>query len=142
MFVERQQFVLIGRKLEEPAFLHRPFHRRALRRQLGAILAGDEFALVVIGLVTDRVPTFVTAQIQIAIGRHALPQRLHQRLVIFIGGADEAIIADAQRIIERLEGRHHFIDIGLWGLAGSAGGLVDLQAMLVGAGEESHVEAI
>ena len=29
--IQRQQSVLIGGQLEEPAFLHRPFHRRALR---------------------------------------------------------------------------------------------------------------
>ena len=102
----------------------------------------DQFGFIVIGLVAHRVPAFVTTKIQVAGGRHALPQRLHQCLVIGVGGADETIEADAQRLIEFTERGHHLIDIGLGRHAGGPGGLIDLQAMLVGSGEEAHIKAI
>ena len=143
---QRQQPVLIGGEAEEPAFLHRPFHGRAVRRQFhGRAIRGfgrDQFRLVIIGFVADRVPAFVAAKIEITSGRHTLPQRLHQRLVVIIGGADEPVETDVQRLVQSAEGRHHLVNIGFWRLAGGTGSLIDLEAMFVGAGEETHGKAI
>src|SRR3546814_15607828 len=45
--IEREQPVLIGGEAEEPAFLDRPFDRRALRRAPGAARPLPHFAFVV-----------------------------------------------------------------------------------------------
>src|SRR3546814_5078545 len=53
--IMRQKPVGIGGKAEEPAFLHGPFHRRALGGELCAPLSLCQFLLVVKSLVPDRI---------------------------------------------------------------------------------------
>jgi hypothetical protein len=76
IFIERQQFVLIGREPEEVAFLLDPFHRCTLRAI--ADIVGTEFGffLAVIGLVANRIPAGVTTLVDVAIGFHRLPDGL------------------------------------------------------------------
>ena len=65
--------------------------------------------------------------------------------MIGIGRADEAVVADAQRRRHVLERADLRVDIGLGCDAGGTRGLRDLEAMLVGTGQESHgfaVEAV
>src|SRR3546814_468360 len=54
--IMRQKPVGIGGKAEEPAFLHGPFHRRALGGELCAPLSLCQFLLVVKSLVAARIP--------------------------------------------------------------------------------------
>src|SRR3546814_1320847 len=67
--IMRQKPVGIGGKAEEPAFLHGPFHRRALGGELCAPLSLCQFLLVVKSLVPDRIPPLIAAEIDIPIDR-------------------------------------------------------------------------
>ena len=86
-----EQSLLIGRQLEKPALLDGPFDRRSLRRAALLALPG-QFARVVKRLVADRIPAFVAAEIEVAIGFHRLPDRLARAVMIGLRGADETII--------------------------------------------------
>ena len=114
--VQGEQGRGIVRQAEEPAFFNGPFNGGLLRRQLDrlalAVFTDQQFGFVIIGFVAHRVPAFVAAEIQVAIGVHALPQLLAQRLVIVVGGADEAIEADAELPGEFDKGLRGAIDIG------------------------------
>ena len=72
------ELVGVGRQAEEPALLLHPVDRRAGRGELGPVRAGLKFALVEIGLVAHRIPAGVFRQVDVAVGRHALPDRLHR----------------------------------------------------------------
>ncbi len=61
--------------------------------------------------------------------------------VIGVGGADEAVGADAQRVLGAAEEGHRLVDecFGLEALLGSGGG--DVDRVLVGAGQEAGLIA-
>src|SRR3546814_9207644 len=90
--IMRQKPVGIGGKAEEPAFLHGPFHRRALGGELCAPLSLCQFLLVVKSLVPDRIPPLIAAEIDIPIRLLRLPQRLARGMMGRFGGADESVI--------------------------------------------------
>src|SRR3546814_5832709 len=60
--IMRQKPVGIGGKAEEPAFLHGPFHRRALGGELCAPLSLCQFLLLVKSLVAERIPPLIAAR--------------------------------------------------------------------------------
>ena len=129
----------IFRKTEEPGFFLGPFHRCALGRELFAPLPFDEFLLVVIGFVTDRVPTFITVEIQIALGFHGLPDGSARLMMIFVRRADEPVICDIEPVEEILERTRHLIGQLTRGYAEIAGFLGHFQAMLVSASLEPYL---
>ena len=142
LLVELQELVLIGGELEEVAGLLDPLDRRALRSAAYLVLADDGLVLGVIGLVAHRVPAGVRVEIDVAIVRHALPDRLAGAMVFFFRGADEAVVANVEDAVHVLElrgvarrqiGRRQ---------AFLRRGLHHLLAVLVGAGEKEHVLAI
>src|SRR6476469_5213686 len=98
-----EQFLLVGRQAEEPAFLDRPFDRRALWRELFAALALDQLALVVIGFVADRVPAVVAVEREVATVGHRRPDRARRGVMIGVGGADETIVRHLKYIAHRPE---------------------------------------
>jgi hypothetical protein len=63
-------------------------------------------------------------------------QLLHRQLVARVGGADELVVGDAERLPGGGEGRSQFVHEGTRGLARRFGGAGDLLTVLVGAGEE------
>ena len=140
-FIQRKQPILIGGQAEEPAFLDGPFHRRALRRQLRAPFPLDQFLLVVKGFVAHRIPAFVSAEIQVAIGLHRLPNRLARAMMIGFAGADETVMADIQAVVHRLEIAGHFIGQRARLDAPAACCLRHFQPMFVGAGLKEDVAA-
>ena len=101
--IEAQQRLLIAGKAEEPAFLDIPFHRRALRGELHAPFPFGQFLLIVKGLVADRIPAFIAVEIEVAIIRHRLPDRLAGLVMIGLRRADETIIGNIQPVIHILE---------------------------------------
>ena len=106
------------------------------------IFGGDEFALIIISFVANRVPAFVAVKVEVTLVGHSLPKRLAQCLMIVVRGANEAIEADTQLAVELDERLHRAIDIGTRLHAGSAGRLGDFQAVLIGASQEMHIIAI
>ena len=59
--------------------------------------------------------------------------------MVVVGGADEAVVADIQQLPQILDGGDDLVHI-LLGLDAGVGGLVlDLLAVLVGAGQEHHI---
>ena len=137
--VQVQQLVLILRQAEEPAFLHRPFDRSALRRQLLPPLACHKLLLVVEGLVAHRIPTLIPVQIEVAIGFHLAPQRLARRMVTGFGRSDEAIVGDVQQVEQIAEIAAHLIGQSARGLALLLRLARHLQAVFVSAGLEAHL---
>jgi hypothetical protein len=98
-----EQLLLVGRKPEEPAFLHRPFDLGALGRKPLAAVGGDQLLLVIIGFVADRIPTLVAAEIEVASVGHGLPDRLAGLVMVGLGGADEAVERDVQILVHLAE---------------------------------------
>ena len=62
--------------------------------------------------------------------------------VVVVGGADEAVVADVQQFPQILDGGHDLVHILLGGHAGIGGLVLDLLAVLVGAGQEHDVVAL
>ena len=142
VIVEREQSVLIGRQLEEIAFLFDPFDRRALWPATHSVVADNGFIFGVIGFVAHRIPAGITIRINVAVVGHPLPDRLAGAMMLFFSRADETIERNVQALVHLLEpagvarseiGRRH--SFGLRGLN-------HLLTMLVGAGEEEHILAI
>ena len=63
----------------------------------------DQLTFVIIGFVTDGVPTFVAIKINIASLFHALPDRLACAMVLGLDRANEAIETDIKSIIHLTE---------------------------------------
>ena len=59
--------------------------------------------------------------------------------VVVVGGADEAVVADVQQLPQVLDGGHDAVHIFLGLHPGGRGLVLDLLAVLVGAGQEHHV---
>jgi hypothetical protein len=130
--------VLIGGEAEEIALLLDPFDGGARGRELLAALARRQLAFIEIGLVADRVPAGVFAEIDVVL-RHAAPEFLRAGLVPRLGRADEIVIGDAECVIERAELRRHLVDQRLRRDAELARRLFDFLPVLVHAGLEAHV---
>jgi hypothetical protein len=85
------------RQAEEIALLLGPLDRRALPAEAHAVGATRGLLLVVEGLVADRVPAGIAAEIDVAGRHHALPDRLARLVVARLGGADEVVVGDGER---------------------------------------------
>ena len=105
VLVEGEQPVLIGREPEEIALLLDPFDRRAERLAAHAVVADGRFLLVEIGFLPHRIPAAVAVEVDVAIRRHALPDRLAGLVVPLLGGADEVVVGAAERLDHRAEDR-------------------------------------
>ena len=135
--VEGEEPVLPGGEAEEVAGLLDPLDRRPGRR-----LAVHELALGVEGLVADRVPAGILAEIDVAGGDEPLPQGRHRPLVAGLGGADEVVVAVAHDAGELAEALRDLVGEGLRVDPAVTRGLLDLLAVLVGAGEEEDLVAV
>jgi len=62
--------------------------------------------------------------------------------VVVVGGADEAVVADVQQLPQILDGGYDLVHILLGGHTGVGGLVLDLLAVLVGAGQEHDVIAL
>ena len=93
-------------------------------------------------LVAHRVPARVRVQVDVAGVVHPLPDLLGRLEVVGIGGADEPVEGDVELLLQPLE--HVGVAPGQLGGRNALGGgrLGHLQSVLVGAGEEPHVEAV
>ncbi len=135
------QALLVRRQAEEPVVLGQPLqldvgvvgavHARPVLEQVAAVAE----ALV------GAVPAFVLAQVDVAVRVGAPDHLVHGIGVVRVRGADEAVGADAERVLGGSEERHHLIDEGLRLQALRRGSGGDVDRVLVGAGQEARVVA-
>lgn len=90
--VEIEQLVLIGRQAEEISFLLSPLHWRAQRLAADSVGADRCFSFVEIGFLTNRIPSRVFVEIDIAIFLKRYPERLTGALMTRLRGADVIVI--------------------------------------------------
>ena len=62
--------------------------------------------------------------------------------MVVIGGADKAVVADIQQLPQILDGGHDLVHILFGGDAGIGSLILDLLAVLIGAGQEHDVVAL
>ena len=107
-------------------------------------LAVLELALGPEGLAGGAVQALVGALVDVALLVHGAEDGLHGLQVGLVGGADEAVIGDVHelpQVLDALGGLHDGVHELLGGDPGLFGLVLDLLAVLVGAGEEDHVGA-
>ena len=148
LVVEREQLVLERGKLEEVRlFLHALERTMAVGAQVLAnrtvlLVALLHLVVGVIGLVGHAVPTIVAALVQVARFLHALPEVLNRMVLARLGRANEVVIGNLERLPQILEQGSLAVAPRLRRIeAVLLGGLGDLFAMLVHAGEEFDVVA-
>ena len=137
LLVEPQQWLLPGREAKEVARLLDPFDRRPGRRH-----AAYQLALGEVGLVAHRVPAGIAAEIDLIAPHQLAPERLHAGEVARLGGADEIVVADRHDAGQLAEPAGDAVGERLGRDAGIGGRLLDLLAVLVGAGQEVHPAAV
>ena len=90
-------------------------------------------------LIRRAVPALVGRVRQLAVIVQLGEGGLDDLHVARLGCPDEVVVRDVQRGPERLEMRHHLVDERLGRFAGRGGGLRDLLAVLIGAGEQEGI---
>ena len=138
LLVELQQAVGVLAGLEEVGFLVGIVDFAAAVRALAVhqLAVGPE-ALAGLAVVAD-VLALVDIALLVELGEDLLAG-LH---VVVVGGADEAVVADVQQLPQILDGGYDLVHILLGGHAGIGGLVLDLLAVLVGAGQEHDVVAL
>jgi hypothetical protein len=138
LLVELQQAVGVLAGLEEIGFLVGIVD---LTAAVGALavheLAVGPEALAGLAVVAD-VLALVDVALLIQFGEDLLAG-LH---VVVVGGADEAVVADIQQLPQVFDGGDDLVNVLLGGHAGIGGLILDLLAVLVGAGQEHDVIAL
>ena len=138
LLVELQQAVSILAGLEEIGFLVGIVDLTAAVRALAVhqLAVGPE-ALAGLAVVAD-VLALVDVALLVQLGKDLLAG-LH---VVVVGGADEAVVADVQQLPQILDGGYDLVHILLGGHTGIGGLVLDLLAVLIGAGQEHDVIAL
>ncbi len=152
-------FIDAGRGSEESAALKQLLHGLCVlgeTEEVGFLLgvvdlaaavgasAVFELALSPEAFAGSAVLALVRALIYIALVIHLLEDALYGLYVIIIGGADEAVVRDVHQLPQILDAALAVDDVVNELLRGNARGLglfFDLLAVLVGTGEEHHIEA-
>ena len=137
-FQELAQPVAVLLHAEEVVAFAAQDRRVAVLRQL----AVDQLVLSHVAFLADRVQPFVLAVVDVARVVDALQDGAHHALVALLGGADEVVVGDVERLPRIAEAAADLVDERLRLPAGFGGGVVDLLAVLVGAGEEPGVVAV
>ena len=104
--------------------------------------APDQLVLAVEALVAGGVPSGVGAEVDLSGRLQPSPQRLAGASVARLGGADEVVEGNVHRHREIAKIARHPVDESLRFDAGGQRRLLDLLAVLVGAGEEEHLPAV
>jgi hypothetical protein len=147
LVIEREEPVLEGGELEEVGLLLDALERAAAVRAevltLGAALLVCllDLGLGEVGLLRHAVPAVVGALVEVAALQHAVPQVLDRVVLAGLGGADEVVVGDLELAPEVLEERGLGVAPLLRRHAVVGGGLCDLLAVLVHAGQELDVIA-
>ena len=142
VLVMLEQPVLPGRQPEEIGRLLDPLDLRARGRDLLAVGRIGQLGLGIEGLVAHRVPTGVAARIDLARLHEPVPQYLAGALMARLGGADEIVVGEVEHAGQLAEVLRYLVGEGLRLHAGIERRLLDLLAVLVGAGQELYVIAV
>ena len=114
------------------------------------VVGGHAFARVVDrgvglgveGLVADVVPARIGVEVYVTRVGHARPDDFRRPFVVVVGGADEALVAGAEAVLQSLEA----VGVAPGQLCGGdallLGGLLHLLPVHVGSGKESDVESV
>ena len=135
LLVELQQAVGVLAGLEEVGLFVGIVHLAAAVRALAIhqLAVGPE-AFAGLAVMAD-----VFALVDIALFVQLGEDLLAAFHMVIIGGADKAVVADVQQLPQILDGSHDLIDILLGGDAGIGSLILDLLAVLIGAGQEHDV---
>ena len=138
LLVELQQAVSVLAGLEEVGFLVGIVDFAAAVRALAVhqLAVGPE-ALAGLAVVAD-----VLALIDIALLVQLGEDLLAAFHVVIVSGADKAVVADIQQLPQILDGGHDLVHILFGGDAGIGSLILDLLAVLIGAGQEHDVVAL
>ena len=112
--VVREQALLVGRQAEEPVALAEPLegHARVVRAlHPGRGLVQVRRRLEALG---RAVPAVVAAEVDVAVVVGAADHLLGRAVVVGIGGADEPVRADQQRVLGRREQPDLVVDELAW----------------------------
>ena len=134
--------VLEARQSEEVVLLFEVLHGAAVdRAAVGNTVDRDQFVVGVVLLARHAVLPGEGVELDVA-GVVAPLQDLFDRLVVArFGGADEVVVRNVEPLPRGGELRSDLVGERLWGRARLFGGLLDLQAVFVGAGEIHHLVA-
>ena len=135
LFEVLEQSVCVFADLEEVRFFLCLFHRAAA---VGAF-AVDQLALRPERLAGRAVQAFILAFVDVALLVHLHEDFLDALDMAFLGGADEVVIGDLHGRPQILDACDDFVDILLRRDAGLFRLLLDLLAVLIGAGQKSHI---
>ena len=141
-FVIREEPAGVGREAKKVALLLDPFGRSAARRKLRSTGAFGKLVLVEIGFVAHRVPAGILRQIDVAIGRHPLPDRLGSAVVSRLGRAYDVVGAGVQQFAHRLEFAGDPVDESLRRHSLARRGLLNLEAVFVHARDEQRLTPV
>ena len=133
-----EQALLVTAELEEVVLLLDELDRSVVD---GAVPV-HQVALGVVGLAGNAVEPLVRAELDVAVVVDLLQPLLRRDVVARLGGADEVVVGDAELGPRALEALARLVGHLLGRKAALLGRPLDLQAVLVGAGEEVGVVTV
>ncbi len=136
--VEGEQAVLVAREAEEVVLLGDVLDDRAVDR---AALAVVELVLLVVELAAHAVEALVAVELDVAAVVDPLEELLHRHLVPGLGGADVVVVGDVEVVPRGTEEGAVAVGPLERGDVVGLGRPLDLEPVLVGAGEEHDVVA-
>jgi hypothetical protein len=146
LLVERQETVAVGRQSEKVVLLLDQLDRLAvngaeLLARLGA-LARHQLVFILPIFAADAVEPFVVGGVDVPAGLHPFPHLTDRGQMVGVGGADEAIVADADPAPGALECGGHLVAVNVERLALLGGHPFDLLSVLVDARQEEGVSTL
>ena len=136
--VVREESVLVAREPEEVVLLGDVLDDRPVDRAAQALV---ELVLLVVELAADAVEALVAVELDVAGVVHPLQELLHRPPVPGLGRADVVVVGDVEAVPRLAEERAVAVRPLERGDVVRLGGALDLEPVLVGAGEEHDVVA-
>ena len=131
--------LLVARKPKKEIHLITPFQGTEVDGAARLRVAGGGVLELFTG---HAVPALLATLHHIAAGLDPGEEGLHQLAMAWIGGADEAVVADLPAAPQIPVALAHGIAMGLGQQARRFGGSLDFQAMFIAAGDETHALAL
>ena len=132
---QRLDLLLVAGEAEEQVELIAPFQGPAVDRALRRLSTGR---IVLELLAGDAVPALLPPLDDVALGLHAGKKLLNNPAVAWIGGANQAVVADLPALPQLPVLGADGIAVGLGAETGGLRRALDLLAMFITAGDEQH----
>src|SRR2546423_14983917 len=132
---------MLRRPRRSPLFPYTTLFRSAGRAAPLPAWANRDLGFAVIRFVAHRVPAGIFGEIDVAVLRHPLPDRLGGAKMPRLGGADEIVVAQLEALDHGAEPRHRALDQLAQRHPRLRRRLLHFEAVLAGAGEKEHVVA-